>query len=44
VVGGLGLVFWPLGIAVVKHSHRHPGEGGIYPWSKEMFGDFDDFL
>jgi len=36
--------FWPQGIAVIELSHRFPGEGGIYLWAKEMFGDFHGFM
>jgi len=38
------LFFWPQGIAVVELSHRYPGEGGIYLWTKKIFGDFHGFL
>ena len=40
----LALFFWPQGIAVIELSHRYPGEGGIYLWAKEMFGDFHGFM
>jgi amino acid transporter len=36
--------FWPQGIAVIELAHRHPGEGGVYLWAKEVFGDFHGFL
>jgi amino acid transporter len=36
--------FWPQGIAVIELSHRYPGEGGIYLWTKKVFGDFHGFL
>jgi glutamate:GABA antiporter len=36
--------FWPQGIAVVELAHRYPGEGGVYLWAKEIFGDFHGFL
>jgi amino acid transporter len=36
--------FLPQGIAVVELSHRYPGEGGLYLWSKELFGDFHGFI
>jgi amino acid transporter len=36
--------FWPQGLAVVELSHRYPGEGGIYLWTKKVFGDFHGFL
>ncbi len=40
----LVLFFWPQGIAVVELAHRYPGEGGVYLWAKEMFGDFHGFF
>ena len=40
----LVLFFWPQGIAVIELSHRYPGEGGVYLWAKEVFGDFHGFL
>ena len=43
-IAALVLFFWPQGIAVVELSHRYPGEGGVYLWSKEIFGDFHGFL
>ncbi len=38
------LFFWPQGIAVIELAHRYPGEGGVYLWAKEIFGDFHGFL
>ena len=38
------LFFWPQGIAVVELAQRYPGEGGVYLWAKEVFGDFHGFL
>src|SRR6202047_3643645 len=38
------LFFWPQGIAVIELAHRFPGEGGVYLWAKEVFGDFQGFL
>src|ERR1700676_5446743 len=38
------LLFWPQGIAVIELAHRFPGEGGVYLWAKEVFGDFHGFL
>lgn len=40
----LALFFWPQGIAVIELAHRYPGEGGVYLWAKEVFGDFHGFL
>jgi len=38
------LFFWPQGIAVLELARRYPGEGGVYLWAKEVFGDFHGFL
>ncbi len=38
------LFFAPQGIAVIELAHRYPGEGGVYLWAKELFGDFHGFL
>jgi glutamate:GABA antiporter len=38
------LFFLPQGIAVIELAHRYPGEGGVYLWAKEVFGDFNGFL
>ncbi len=43
-LAALLLFFWPQGIAVIELTSRYPGEGGIYLWSKEVFGDFHGFL
>jgi amino acid transporter len=40
----LVLFFWPQAIAVVELSHRYPEEGGVYLWTKRVFGDFHGFL
>jgi glutamate:GABA antiporter len=40
----LVLFFLPQGIAVLELAHRYPGEGGVYLWAKEVFGDFHGFL
>jgi glutamate:GABA antiporter len=29
---------------VIELAHRYPGEGGVYLWAKEVFGDFHGFL
>jgi amino acid transporter len=34
----------PLGVAVAEFGKRYPGEGGIYLWTRECFGDFHAFL
>jgi amino acid transporter len=36
--------FLPQGIAVIELSRRYPGEGGLYLWTKEVFGDFHGFI
>lgn len=36
--------FIPEAIAVVTLSRRYPGEGGIYLWTRAMFGDAHGFL
>jgi len=38
------LFFWPQGIAVLELADRYPGEGGVYLWAKQVFGDFHGFL
>ena len=38
------LFFWPQGMAVIELAQRYPGEGGVYLWAKEVFGDFHGFL
>jgi amino acid transporter len=40
----LVLFFVPQGIAVIELAHRYPGEGGVYLWAKELFGDFHGFF
>jgi amino acid transporter len=40
----LVLFFWPQGIAVIELAQRYPGEGGVYLWAKNEFGDFHGFL
>lgn len=34
----------PQGLAVAEFGKRYPGEGGIYLWTREMFGDFNAFI
>ncbi|HUI42819.1 MAG TPA: APC family permease [Terriglobia bacterium] len=38
------LFFLPQGVAVIELAQRYPGEGGVYLWAKEVFGDFHGFL
>jgi glutamate:GABA antiporter len=40
----LVLFFLPQGVAVIELAHRYPGEGGVYLWAKELFGDFHGFF
>src|SRR3954465_215940 len=52
-VGPSALVIWvlaaaglfvPLVFTVLELSSRHPGEGGMYVWSKRAFGPFAGFM
>jgi amino acid transporter len=43
-VAALLFFFLPQGIGVIELSHRFPQEGGVYAWTKEMFGDLHGFL
>ena len=36
--------FIPLAACVMELSSRHPEEGGIYIWTREVFGDFAGFI
>ncbi len=38
------LFFVPQGIAVIELAEHMPGEGGLYLWTKESYGDFHGFL
>ncbi|HEV2175798.1 MAG TPA: APC family permease [Terriglobia bacterium] len=38
------LFFLPQGVAVIELAGRFPGEGGVYLWAKEVFGDFHGFF
>jgi len=40
----LMLFFLPQGLAVIELSHRYPHEGGVYLWTKEIFGNFHGFM
>ncbi len=53
VFGWVSLVLWglafvtffvPEAIAVLALSRRYPGEGGIYLWTRQQFGDAHGFL
>src|SRR5215472_3362066 len=37
--GGVTIWLWLISLA-----HRYPGEGGVYLWAKEVFGDFHGFF
>lgn len=43
VVGGLVFLL-PLALGVIVLARRFPGEGGLYLWSRESFGDFAGFV
>jgi amino acid transporter len=43
-LAALAFFFVPQGIAVIELSRQFPGEGGVYVWTKEMFGDFHGFI
>ncbi|MFN7998867.1 MAG: APC family permease [Bryobacteraceae bacterium] len=43
-LAALLLFLLPQGITVIELSHRFPGEGGLYIWAKEAFGDFHGFM
>ena len=36
--------FLPQGLAVIVLARKIPGEGGLYLWTKQTFGDFHGFL
>jgi amino acid transporter len=40
----LSCYFWPQGVAVTELSAVWPGEGGIYLWTKNCFGDGHAFV
>ncbi len=40
----LCLYFWPQGVAVTELSQVWPGEGGIYLWTRNSFGEGHGFL
>ncbi len=40
----LSCYFWPQGVAVTELSAVWPGEGGIYLWTKNNFGDGHAFI
>ncbi len=40
----LALFFLPQGVAVAEFSARYPDEGGIYVWTRKLFGNFHGWL
>jgi amino acid transporter len=36
--------FLPQGISVIELAEHMPGEGGLYLWAKETYGDFHGFM
>ncbi|MGP0071667.1 MAG: APC family permease [Bryobacteraceae bacterium] len=44
LVAAIWLFFLPQGIAVIELAEHLPGEGGLYLWTKDSFGDFHGFL
>lgn len=43
-VAALLLFFLPQGIAVAEFATRYPEEGGIYLWTRKLFGDSHGFV
>lgn len=43
-LAAIALFFVPQGLAVIELSHRYPYEGGVYLWTKKMYGDLHGFL
>ena len=43
-VAAILLFFVPQGVAVIELAEHMPGEGGLYLWTKESYGDFHGFL
>ena len=43
-IAALLLFFLPQGIAVAEFATRYPGEGGIYLWTRKLFGDPHGFV
>jgi amino acid transporter len=43
-IAGCLAYFVPLTLSVIELSSRYPGEGGIYLWSKQAFGEFAGFM
>ena len=43
-IAALVLFFFPQGIAVAEFAARYPQEGGIYVWTRKLFGDTHGFV
>jgi len=43
-IGALLLFFLPQGIAVAEFATRYPEEGGIYLWTRKLFGETHGFV
>jgi amino acid transporter len=41
---GFVALFVPMAYTVVELSRRYPGEGGLYIWTREAFGDYPGFI
>jgi amino acid transporter len=41
---GAFVFYLPLALCVIVLSSRYPGEGGLYLWSREAFGEFAGFI
>jgi glutamate:GABA antiporter len=44
MAAALALFFLPQGISVIELAEHMPGEGGLYLWTKETYGDFHGFI
>jgi glutamate:GABA antiporter len=44
LAAALLLFFLPQGISVIELAEHLPGEGGLYLWTKDSYGDFHGFL
>jgi amino acid transporter len=44
VVAAIVFFFLPQGIGVIELAEHLPGEGGLYLWTKESYGDFHGFI
>jgi amino acid transporter len=43
-IGAWFCFYLPLALSVLELSSRYPGEGGLYVWSKQAFGEFSGFM